>query len=186
MQYKQQFIPNMNTLLKDRYKYEDDAVGWIIKLPNSLPSSSIVEKQDNYEEQIVLLYNKYIKSDADLCINISYDARKQFMSDMDEVTGNEKSLKDLEETKVNNQDGNDGNRLELTIVENDSNGYEEQNKYIEMRNKMLKIFDCTLRDIDSNLAASFIRFKLYGNLDVDVQQDIIDVMVEQTKEGTIK
>ena len=171
MQFKQQFIPNLDTLLKDRYKYEDDTVGWIIKLPNSLPSSSIVEKQDNYEEQIILLYNKYIKSDADLSINISYDTRKNFMSDKSQVIGHGKNRYD-----------NDGNGL----VQSNGKEHNEKEKYVEIRDKMLKIFDGALCDIDSNLAASFIRFKMYGTLEVDVKQDIMDVMVEQSKEGKIK
>ena len=159
IQYKKQFIPNYEALFKDNVRYQDDSVGWIIKLPNGLPSSSIIENEDNYGNQIVQLYEKYISHEADLCVNISYDARKQFVSDMEMVTSYQME-----------------NEWTGTVKQS---AEEKEDTEMEIKRKMIKIFDGALSDIDTNLASSFVRSQLYGS--IDTKQDIINVMIEQTK-----
>lgn len=154
MQFKQQFIPNLDKLLKNKMQCDDQECGWIIRLPQSLPTSSIVEKKENFEQQIVSLYNKYISDDADLCINISYEARQEFMIEMDNV---------ITASKEKESDLNSNGNIEATP-----------------KVQIVKIFDGALKDINTNLSCSFVRFQLYGNIDA-TQQDIIDVMMEQTK-----
>ena len=57
---------------------------------------------------------------------------------------------------------------------------DKENQQTKQRMKIVKIFDRALRDIDANLASSFVRFQLHGNSDA-TPQDIIDVMMDQTK-----
>lgn len=167
VQYKKQFISDYDKLFKGKkvVEFENNSIGWIIKLPPGLPCSTIIEKENDYKAQIISLYEKYISNDADLCINISYDARKQFVSDMNEII----------ETNEQNIE-----------IQSNFNEQKESQQHVEDKNirtetelKMLKIFDNALLDIDSNLSSSFTRLQAYGN--IDIQQDIIEVIMQQTK-----
>ena len=160
IQYKKQFIPDYDVIFKKKSKahFADNSVGWIIRLPTGLPSSSIIERDNDYIAQIIALYDKYISNDADLCINISYDARQKFISEMNEIVAQKNQTRE-NETENNTTESND--------------------EYNETTSKMLTIFDGALLDIDANLSSSFVRLQLYGN--IDAKQDIIDVMMEQTK-----
>lgn len=81
MQYKQQFKIQMKefNFPKGRVCVNDKKIGWMVKLPNDLPMSSILtENKDDYVTQIQQLYNKYISVNAPLQVNISYECRQAF------------------------------------------------------------------------------------------------------------
>ena len=56
-----------------------------MKLPRGIPTSSIIEQDKGLLLQIEALYQKYISEDADLMINISFDARGKFMADLNMI-----------------------------------------------------------------------------------------------------
>ena len=104
IQFKTQLIVEPDKLFKKKNQTEDDKqsnnnnnsvhnvfvndknIGWFMKLPNGLPQSSIiVNSKRNYIEQIDKIYEKYIANDALLQINISFEAREEFMTDYHQI-----------------------------------------------------------------------------------------------------
>lgn len=169
MQFKQQLISNLDELLNDKMECDHEECGWIIRLPDFLPKSSIIQKEDNFEQQIVALYNKYISNEADLCINISYEARRIFVTDLEYIVAANEQRKP--------EDNEDEKESASTATKQSETG---DSYNTEIRHRMIKIFDTALMDINTNLSCSFVRFQLYGNFDA-TPQDIIDVMMKETK-----
>lgn len=166
IQFKQQFIPNYNLLFRDgKVKTENDLFGWFIKIPSSLPISSIIESNRNqFNIQVVQIYEKYIASSAELAINISSETRKELKHKMMGVYLNIRYRQSHKEEETTSE-----NKI-------DTNKSDEKH---EADASILKMFDGALSDIDENLFGSFSRLK--QNIDINHTQDIIAVMMSETQ-----
>lgn len=89
LQYKHQFmdmIQNWEVILAGKNYVKDASVGWIIKLPANLPQSGIIsENEKDYQEQVQMLYAKYIEYNAPSELNVSFENRELFMQKFEQL-----------------------------------------------------------------------------------------------------
>eukprot|EP01083_Nonionella_stella_P049503 131887_1 len=88
IQYKRQFMSDhaIQTYLGNKVYVCDANAGWIMKLPCCLPQSSIIKKyKGQFVKQIEQFYRKYVAWEATMAINMSYESRKKFMTQMNKA-----------------------------------------------------------------------------------------------------
>eukprot|EP01084_Bolivina_argentea_P224363 379421_1 len=88
IQYKRQFMSDhaIQTYLGNKVYVCDANAGWIMKLPCCLPQSLIIKKyKGQFVKQIEQFYRKYVAWEATMAINMSYESRKKFMTQMNKA-----------------------------------------------------------------------------------------------------
>ena len=183
IQFKQQFIDNYDSIWIDNNVnafYDDDKYGWLLKLPQGLPMSSIINQHDNeektesvynrYKRQIQALHRKYISYDSNLAINISGHSRDQFMNDLEMISYSNievvQTLTDIPSESVDDDQGT----VNIDIMSDID------------KERLMKLFDNALLDIHQNLSGSFSRFQSTELVDQEsrAKEEIADVMKIQT------
>jgi len=202
MQFKFQFVTEADKVFDsaqnevEKVMIVNKEMGWFMKLPNGLPTSSIIRNSNrNYVEQINNIYEKYISTDGLLSINISHATRMKYMSDMDaimkyvseygafETEMNHPELIDIPSSSSLTKEKPEmtANRSVSILMDKPiMNG--SSNSDVDIHSKLIKLFDNCMIDIHKMLRGSFQRFQLIQRENYDPNKEIIDVMMKQQKD----
>eukprot|EP00485_Elphidium_margaritaceum_P018264 CAMPEP_0202727342 /NCGR_PEP_ID=MMETSP1385-20130828/185072_1 /ASSEMBLY_ACC=CAM_ASM_000861 /TAXON_ID=933848 /ORGANISM="Elphidium margaritaceum" /LENGTH=334 /DNA_ID=CAMNT_0049393581 /DNA_START=810 /DNA_END=1814 /DNA_ORIENTATION=+ len=182
-QFKMQFAQDPELLAvfatTDKVMVHDEEIGWLMKLPPGLPTSSIIASDLNHDKQISKIYEKYISADALLAINIGFDARSEFMYAMHAINGyvSRSHAQSVHNGRVTPSTADDLNMM-VAVTALDGAVESERNSSMNtmasqeraMQRQIAKVFDACLSNVCDNLADSFTRFK---DKVVDDESDVI-------------
>lgn len=194
MQFKFQFVKEEDKVFDsaqneiEKVFIDNEKLGWLIKLPNGLPTSSIIQNSNgNYIEQINDIYEKYIASDALLSINISYESRAAFMSDMNDIINfasennnissghvvNQIELIDIDSNPVisDTQSGSiSTEQSDISAHTKDNNFHHENKHQIERQSSNKPIMDTNICFHDTDIGPKLV--KLFDKCMIDIHSNL--------------